>query len=137
MSEKTDNEVAENSSEDHPAQPASDPTDATRRRFLATGLAVTESLIVGQSIVSGEHVPAKAPAHTNPDTSALQKRIKGQVLTASDADFEQVARDLWNKYGTMKRRPQLIVRVADEQDVVEAVSTPEPSPNASWPVSFW
>ena len=36
-------------------------------------------------------------------------------------DFEKVAFDVWNKYGAMKRRPQLIVRVANEQDVVEAV----------------
>ena len=65
--------------------------------------------------------PAKGPAHTNPDARALQKSIKGQVLTASDSDFEKVALDVWNKYGTNMRRPQLIVRVANEQDVVEAV----------------
>ena len=64
---------------------------------------------------------SKAPAHTSLDTSALQKNIKGQVLTASDADFEKVALDIWNKYGPIKRRPQVIVRVANEQDVVEAV----------------
>ncbi len=65
--------------------------------------------------------PTEGPAHTNPDTSTLQKSIKGQVLTPSDPDFEKVALDVWNKYGTIKRRPQLIVRVAVEQDVVEAV----------------
>lgn len=57
----------------------------------------------------------------NLDASALRKSIKGQILTRSDTDFEKVALDVWNKYGTSKRRPQLIVRVADEQDVVEAV----------------
>ena len=93
MTEKTDNEGAENSSENHP----------------------------DQAVASGGQIPAKAPAPTNPDTSALRKSIKGQVLTASDSDFEKVALDVWNKYGTIKRRPQLIVRVANEQDVVEAV----------------
>ena len=68
-----------------------------------------------------EKTDNEPPAHTNPDTSALQKSIKGQVLTASDSDFEKVALDVWNKYGATKRRPQLIVRVANEQDVVEAV----------------
>ena len=58
---------------------------------------------------------------TNLDASALRKSVKGQVLTRSDTDFEKVALDVWNQYGTSKRRPQLIVRVANEQDVVEAV----------------
>ncbi len=58
---------------------------------------------------------------TNLDASALRKSVKGQVLTRSDADFEKAALDVWNQYGTSKRRPQLIVRVANEQDVVEAV----------------
>ncbi|MBI4964268.1 MAG: FAD-binding oxidoreductase [Desulfomonile tiedjei] len=64
---------------------------------------------------------SRTPAHTNLDSSALRKSITGQVLTASDADFEKIALDVWNKYEPMKRRPQLIVRVADEQDVVTAV----------------
>jgi FAD/FMN-containing dehydrogenase len=65
--------------------------------------------------------PAKAPAHINPGAGALQKSIKGQVLAPSDSDFEKVAFGVWNKYEAIKRRPQLIVRVANEQDVVEAV----------------
>jgi FAD/FMN-containing dehydrogenase len=53
--------------------------------------------------------------------TTLRSRIKGQVLTPSDPDFERVALGVWNQYGTDARRPQLIVRVADERDVVEAV----------------
>lgn len=64
---------------------------------------------------------SKGPAHASLDASTLRKNIRGQVLTASDADFEKVALDIWNKYGPIKRRPQLIVRVVDKQDVVEAV----------------
>ncbi len=60
-------------------------------------------------------------AHPNLDTNTLRKSVKGDVLSATDSDFEKVALDIWNKYGPIKRRPQLIVRVADEQDVVEAV----------------
>ena len=96
-------------------------TDVTRRRFLGNGLAVAESLLVGQYGAYGEQFLAKAPNYTSVATEPLEKKMKGQVLTASDADFEQVASDLWNKYGATKRRPQLIVRVANEQDVVEAV----------------
>jgi FAD/FMN-containing dehydrogenase len=65
--------------------------------------------------------PAKSSPQANLETGALQKRIKGQVLTAGDADFEKIALDVWNKIGTHKRRPQLIVRVANEQDVAEGV----------------
>jgi FAD/FMN-containing dehydrogenase len=121
MTEKTDSEIVGDRLENILDQHASDASDVTRRRFLATGLAVTGSLLVGQSVAYGEQYFAKAPARANPNTSALQKSIKGQVLTASDPDFEKVALDVWNKYEAMKRRPQLIVRVANEQDVVEAV----------------
>lgn len=69
-----------------------------------------------------ENSSEKAPALVNPDTRVLQEKVKGQVLTASDSDFAKVALDVWNKYGTNERRPQFIVRVADEQDVVEAVN---------------
>lgn len=54
-------------------------------------------------------------------TSTLRQSIKGEVLSAADPEFERAALDIWNKYGPPKRRPQLIVRVANEQDVVETV----------------
>ena len=54
-------------------------------------------------------------------TSTLRQSVKGQVLSEADPEFERAALDIWNKYGPPKRRPQLIVRVANEQDVVEAV----------------
>ena len=64
---------------------------------------------------------AKDLAETNLDTNALQEKRKGSSPDRTDSDFEKVAIDVWNKYGPIKRRPQLIVRVANEQDVVEAV----------------
>jgi len=94
MTEKTENGDADSNFENNSAQQASAVTGFTRH---------------------------KAPAHAKPDTSTLQKRIKGEVLTASDSNFEKVALDVWNKYGLSERRPQVIVRVANEQDVVEAV----------------
>ena len=57
----------------------------------------------------------------NLDASALRKAIKGQVLTPADSGFEATALNVWNKYVPIKRLPQVIVLVAGEQDVVEAV----------------
>jgi len=121
VTEKTDIELAKESLEGNTEPQASDDTEVTRRRFLATGLAVTGSVLVGQSVGYGQQSPIKAPAHAKLDTRALQKSIKGQVLTSSDSNFEKVAFDVWNKYEANKRRPQVIVRVANEQDVAEAV----------------
>ena len=51
----------------------------------------------------------------------LQSRIGGKVTTATDAGYEQLRRAMnWNQL-TPRRYPQLIVQVATEADVVEAV----------------
>lgn len=121
MTEETDNDGAENGSKKHPDRTASDLNEVGRRRFLATGIADTGSLPAGQAIASGKHVLSKEWDLKKMDTSTLQKCIKGQVLTASDADFEKIAWDIWNKYPPINRRPQVIVRVANEQDVAAAV----------------
>ncbi|MGC8660696.1 MAG: FAD-binding oxidoreductase, partial [Desulfomonilaceae bacterium] len=121
MSENTKTGVEDNNLKTDPVQPASDATDVTRRGFLASSLTVVGSLLVGQSVTYSDQLPVKAGAHSTLDVSALRKIIKGRVLTKSDADFEKVALNVWNKYGNDNRRPQLIVRVADEHDVIEAV----------------
>ena len=55
------------------------------------------------------------------DVKALQSRIEGKVMVATDAGYEQLRRSLiWNQL-TPKRYPQVVVQVASEQDVVEAV----------------
>jgi FAD/FMN-containing dehydrogenase len=121
MTEKTDNEVSGNKSDDQSDQAASASADVDRRLFLAAGLAATGSLLAGRAVASSEQVSAKGVVYTQSTARALQRRIRGQVLTPSDVDFEEVALGVWNSYGTGTRRPQVIVRVADEQDVVEAV----------------
>jgi FAD/FMN-containing dehydrogenase len=51
----------------------------------------------------------------------LQSRIEGKVTGATDAGYEQLRREMiWNQLTPM-RYPQLIVQVATEHDVVEAV----------------
>jgi len=121
MTEKTDIEANRIGCEKQPEQPLWDAIDVTRRGFLGSGLALVGSLVVAKSVAYGEQLSPKAPAHTSPEISSLQRSIKGQVFTPSDADFEKLALDVWNKFEATKRRPQLIVRAANEHDVVEAV----------------
>src|SRR5262249_8313396 len=55
------------------------------------------------------------------DVQDLQSGIEGKVTTATAAGYDQLRRELlWNQL-TPARYPQLIVQVATEQDVVEAV----------------
>lgn len=55
------------------------------------------------------------------DVEALQSRIEGKVTVATDAGYEDLRRSLiWNQLRPM-RYPQVVVQVASEQDVVEAV----------------
>ena len=46
-------------------------------------------------------------------------RLRGGLLRPGDADYEEV-RQLWN--GVIDRRPALIVRAADEADVIDSVN---------------
>ena len=51
----------------------------------------------------------------------LSNRIEGKVVTATDDQYEHLRSVMsWNQL-TPKRYPRLIVQVANEQDVVEAV----------------
>ena len=55
------------------------------------------------------------------DAARLQQRIKGRGLAAGTPDFEAAATAVWNQLGPVPRRPDVIVQVADEQDVVAAI----------------
>jgi FAD/FMN-containing dehydrogenase len=55
------------------------------------------------------------------DAAMLASTIKGQVLTASDPRFEEAASGVWNRLGPVERRPDIIVRAAEEDDVARAV----------------
>ncbi len=55
------------------------------------------------------------------DVKELQRCIEGRVTTTTDTGYENLRRELiWNQL-TPARYPQLVVQVATEQDVVEAV----------------
>lgn len=50
----------------------------------------------------------------------LQSRVAGTVTSSTDKDYESLRAMGWNRL-VPNRRPRLIVQVADEKDVVEAV----------------
>jgi FAD/FMN-containing dehydrogenase len=55
------------------------------------------------------------------EVKELQSRIEGKVTTATEAGYENLRREIiWNQLTPM-RYPQLVVQVATEHDVVEAV----------------
>src|SRR5688572_2788484 len=55
------------------------------------------------------------------DVKELQSRVEGTVTVATDAGYEDLRRSLvWNQL-TPARYPQVVVQVASEQDVVEAI----------------
>ena len=55
------------------------------------------------------------------NVNELQSRIDGKVTTATDASYENLRRGMiWNQL-TPTRYPQMIVQVATEHDVVEAI----------------
>lgn len=94
----------------------------SRRLFLAKGIAATGSLFVALSGAGALPADAaKKAAKKAIDLAALKSKIKGQVIAASDADFKSAAiGNLWNQLRP-DRFPDMVVKVANEQDVVEAV----------------
>jgi len=56
---------------------------------------------------------------TRIDIKDLQGRIRGDVLTPADRDYDET-RKIWN--GMIDRRPRLIVRCTETGDVIEALS---------------
>ena len=94
----------------------------SRRFFLSEGLASAGSFFLAAGISSPAlgketHRPQKIDA----DSLKNKFNFKGEVFTPSDPSFNNAAyTGLWNKLSPA-RLPQMIVRVADEQDVVAAV----------------
>lgn len=91
-----------------------------RRRFLANGLAITGSLLVGNSALAKEYLAMKSPNAI--DYEPLKKELKGTLAMPGDANYSKfVYSTLWNQLRPQNRVPNVVVRVADEQDVVKAV----------------
>lgn len=87
----------------------------SRRHFVAGGLAAAGSLYLGDTEVFA------APLAVNFPLSELKKQIRGQAVVPGDGDFHKFVFDgLWNKL-YQDRQPQVVVKVMDDEDVVNAV----------------
>src|SRR6185295_5685767 len=102
-----------------------------RRVFCGSALATlaTASLPLGRLLALADApVAGDVPAGTgngkqiilsHADVADLRASLRGQLLLASDAGYEQ-ARKVWN--GSFNRRPALIARCAGTADVIQAVN---------------
>ncbi|MBY0357890.1 MAG: FAD-binding oxidoreductase [Candidatus Obscuribacterales bacterium] len=91
----------------------------SRRRFLAKTIAVSGSFLASGAYA--KQLLAQSPNNASVDLTVLQKSIQGKVVQKGDPEFDTfVYGELWNKL-VPKRAPQVVVRVNNEQDVVEAV----------------
>ncbi len=103
--------------------PSSGWDQTTRRGFLASTVAAAGSLFMGGVVLPEERAKAEAlAAPAQLDWDSLRRRVKGEVVTANAPDFAAVRNALvWNKIKP-DRSPAVIVRVKNENDVVEAVN---------------
>lgn len=93
----------------------------SRRIFLANGFIAAGTFFIGAPGVEAKQLLAKKEAKVKLNIAELQSKIKGKVYSGTDSKFNDIAYGgLWNKLAPT-RKPQYIVSVDEEQDVVEAV----------------
>lgn len=93
----------------------------SRRLFLANGLIAAGTFFIGAPGVEAKQLLAKKEAKIKFNIAELQGKIKGKVYSGTDSKFNDIAYGgLWNKLAPT-RKPQYIVNVDEEQDVIEAV----------------
>lgn len=97
--------------------------DLNRRDFLLAGAGVAGSLMIGNipALAAGGAGDSNKGTKMTKSVADIQGLIKGKVLTKTDPEFKTTLLDTWNKYFPSDRMPEMIVKVAEEQDVVEAV----------------
>jgi len=82
---------------------------------MAGAAAATGGMLLGISL------QAKTPKDTSMSIATLRKACKGRIVAVGEPDFKKaVYGGLWNKR-IPDRAPDVVVRVADEQDVIAAV----------------
>jgi len=106
--------------EEGKAKKENSPQEMTRRKFLASTAAATGSLVLGSSGVSAQGV--KTMSTKAYDWSKLQAKLTGDLVTAASPNCAAVTGEMvWNELKP-DRRPDVIVRVKNNQDVIEAVN---------------
>src|SRR5262245_22828299 len=95
----------------------------TRRGFIAAILAAAGSLFRKNAVMAEKGGPDPVNAASREvDWDGLRRRIKGAVVTANAPDFAAVRGEMvWNQIKP-DRSPDVIVRVKDESDLIEAVN---------------
>lgn len=94
-------------------------TGVTRRSAMRVMLGTAGLLATGRSV--GQNQGSPGSGGSTIEWSRLQDRIKGQVVSRKDPNYEQNRQsELWNALKP-PRYPDAIVYVASEQDVREAV----------------
>ncbi len=86
----------------------------SRRRFMAGAAAATGGVFLGNNVQA-------ANTQTPMNIDALRKTCRGPVVAAGEPEFHKaVYGGLWNKRHP-DRAPGVVVRVADENDVIAAI----------------
>src|SRR5262245_50968828 len=98
-------------------------SQVTRRGFIASTAGAAGLLWTGApALADGADTDQGGAARSTRSWANLRRRIKGEVITADAPDFVAVRNELvWNNIKP-SRSPDVIVRVKDEDDVVEAVN---------------
>ncbi len=92
----------------------------SRRKFLSKGILSAGSFSLLSGIIQ-EPTFARTMHDANLDLTSLKSKFQGQLITPQDAQFNQIAfGGLWNELRPT-RLPQLIARVADENDIAAVI----------------
>jgi len=88
----------------------------TRRRFLGTSAAAAGAFFLHQDVF------AQNAGAANVNWDVLKSKVKGEVVTASSPSFASIRSDMvWNNIKP-NRTPDVIVKVKDVHDIVEAIN---------------
>jgi len=97
-------------------------TGVSRRGFLASGAAVTGSLFLGKFAFAKGGTVVKTTVASKIKWDNLRNKIKGEVVAADAPNFADMRSAMvWNNIKP-NRSPDVIVRVKNDDDVVEAVN---------------
>lgn len=94
----------------------------SRRNFLTKSAKMTGSLIVGASAFNVHFAPSALGKDTSKiDIAAINNLVKGTAVSINQSGFQQAKHDLlWNQLQP-KRSPNVIIKVADVDDIVKTI----------------
>lgn len=96
----------------------------SRRLFLTKGIAAAGSVFLALKTGNLKAFAASSNKKAKLDAAMLKTRygFKGKIFTPKDDNFDTaVLGGLWNRLRPQNRKPQMVVQVLDEDDVVAAI----------------